>query len=486
MKINPALNFRREPSFTKKSQSKKNVDVFGAVRKIGGGVNPSIFKAYDIRGIYPGQVNEDVAYLIGGVFLKFFKKRKKPIIVVGSDNRISSPSLKKGLIKGVLDGGGNVIDIGLCSTPMFYFSIAHFGFDGGVQITASHLPPQYNGFKFVREKAIPVDEKTGLKEIKEILRFPTRIQKKKKGNLIKKNFLKDYLKFNLKDFDLKRMGSLKIVIDTGNAITGVLIPKIFKYSNFQIFHLFPELDGNFPNRPPDCLKRGALKKLKEEVLKKKADLGIAFDGDGDRIVFVDERSNFVSPDIITALIASLLLKEKPRERILYTVRSSKIIPDVVREKRGKSVIWMVGRSYIGRKIRKENILFGGEFSGHYYLRDYYFCEAPLFVLFKILEELSRTKQKFSEILKPFKKYFHSGEINFKVKNPERILKILEKKYKKGKLSHLDGLKVDFRDWWFNIRFSRTEPLLRLVVEAKTKKLMQEKKKELSSLITRNL
>ena len=451
-------------------------------------INPEIFKGYDIRGKYPEEINEEVACRIGQAFINFIKRRrkfKKLDILVGRDNRLSSSLIFKGLCQGFISRGVNVYDLGVCTTPMFYFASSHYRFDdGGIMITASHLPKEYNGFKIIKDVPIPIDYKTGLKTIKkEAVSKDIFGSTRAKGRVFKKNVLKEYVRFNLKEFNLDKIAPLKIVIDTGNASTGLVVPEMFKKTKCKIFHLFPKLDGNFPNRPLDCVKKGSLRHLKGEILKRKADLGIAFDGDGDRVVFVDEKGKLISPNVITALIAKILLRENQEETILTTVRGSRIISDVVREAGGKLVVWQVGHSNIKRKMRKKNILFGGEASGHYYLRNHYFSEAPFFVIFKILETMSKTGESVSGLVKPFQKYFHSGEINFKVKNKKRAMMTLENKFKKGKVSKIDGLRVDFSDWWFNVRLSNTEPLLRLVVEAKSRWLMEKKKKELIKLIT---
>jgi len=443
-------------------------------------INPQIFRAYDIRGIYPKELDERAAYLIGRAFVKFFKKPRLKI-VVGRDNRLSSPSLFKALTKGIIDQGADVIDIGLSTTPMHYFTVAHFKFDGGVMITASHNPPQYNGFKFVREKAIPISEKTGLKEIKKLTTRPGNVITRP-GRVVKKEVLKEYIAFNLKDFNLKKIKLLKIVIDTANAVPGILVPKIFKKTNCKIYYLFAKLDGSFPNHLPSPHEEKNLKSLKKEVLRKKADLGIAFDGDGDRVIFVDEKGKMILGDLITALLASLILKENPGEKVLCDVRSSNIVRDVVKEMGGIPVIGRIGHSFIKERMRRENIIFQGELNGHYYLRTHYFCEAPFFVIFKILEEISRNRKSISELVKPFQKYSHSGEINFKVKNKKKVFKTLEDKFRGGEILKIDGLRIDFPNWWFNVRPSHTEPLLRLVVEARTKKLMEQKIKEIKSII----
>lgn len=446
-----------------------------------------IFKNYDIRGKYPEEINREIAYSLGWALVNFAKKQrnvKKIDILIGRDNRKSSLALFKAVSKGILDAGGNVISLGLCTSPIFYFASGYCkADDGGVMITASHLPKNYNGFKLIRELPLSIDIKVGLKEIKKIIQKRIFKTPEKRGNLIKKNVFKKYLQFIHKDSELFKMKPIKIVVDTGNATTGMIVPQIFKKLNCKIFYLFQKLDGDFPNRPLDCTKPENLKSLKREVLKRKADLGVAFDGDGDRIAFLDERGRFASPSVISALISSILLKDNPGEKILYTVNQSRIIPEVIEKNGGISIISKVGHSNIKRRMRKEDILFGGEASAHYYHRSPYFCEAPFFVLFKILKEISKTEKSLSELIAPFKKYFHSGEINLRAKDKNKALKTLESKFRKdGQVLKIDGLRINFEDWWFNIRPSHTEPLLRLVIEAKTKKLLERKKKAIITLI----
>ncbi|OGZ21216.1 MAG: hypothetical protein A2922_01035 [Candidatus Nealsonbacteria bacterium RIFCSPLOWO2_01_FULL_43_36] len=443
-------------------------------------VNPEIFRAYDIRGIYPEMLNEEAAYLIGRAFVKFLKKQR-PTVVVGKDARLSTPKISSHLIKGITDQGGNVVDIGLSITPMLYFAAAHFKYDGGINVTASHNPPQYNGLKLVREKAIPISGDSGMEEIKEMV-LRGRFKDAEKGRAIKKNVSEEYIKFNLKDHNLKMIKPLKVVVDTANAVPGLVVKEFFKKTNCKIDHLFADLDGNFPNHLPSPHEEKNLGAIKREVLKKKADLGIAFDGDGDRIIFVDEKGEIIPGDFITALMAELILKENPGEKVLCDVRSSNIIREAVKMAGGRVVIGRIGHSFIKERMRKENIIFQGELNGHYYLRSHYFSEAPFFVILKIIEEVSKTGKKISELVKDFAVYYHSGEINFKINDKKGALKALEDKFKDGKILKIDGLRIDFEDWWFNVRPSNTEPLLRLVLEAKTKKLLAEKKEELLALL----
>lgn len=447
-------------------------------------INPDIFKAYDIRGIYPDELNEETAYLIGRAYVQFLKK-KKPKIVVGQDNRLSSPDLFQSLTKGLITQGAEVVDIGLSTTPLLYFTVAYFDFDGGINITASHNAAQYNGFKIVREKAVPVSGMSGIYEIRDLV-LAGKFQPEEKGNMTTKEVLSDYKKFNLEKFNLNRIKPLRIVVDTANAVAGVVVPEILKETNCQTDYLFLELDGSFPNHIPDPLKKENLKEICQKIKKEGADLGIAFDGDGDRVLFIDEKGEAVDGDLITALISKIILKENPGENIIYDVRSSNIVPETIQENGGVPIVERIGHTFFKEKMREKDAVFGGELSGHYYCRNHFFCECPFFVLFKILEIISQSSEPLSKIISPFRKYFGSGEINFKVKDKEKILKELEKNPpgggEKGKILKLDGLRIDFKDWWFLVRPSNTEPLLRLVIEGKNKKLVEEKTHFLSGLL----
>jgi phosphomannomutase len=446
--------------------------------------NPSIFKAYDIRGIYQKDFDKETAYKIGRAFVRFMSGGKNKLnIAIGRDNRVSSPEIGKYLIEGITDEGANVTDIGLATTPMLYFAVANYNFDAGIEITASHNPKEYNGFKMVKEKAVPISGETGIQEIKEIiLNLNKEAKKGNKGEIVKKEILKDYTRFVLEDLDRKKIKPLKIIVDTANSVSGILIPEIFKETPFEICHIFSELDGNFPNHPADPLKKENLKELQDKIKDKKADLGVAFDGDGDRIVFVDGNGEIIPGYLILAMVSEIILKDKKGEKVLYDLRSSNIVKETVEGAGGIALMSRVGHSFIKQRMRKEDILLTGELSGHYYFRGNYFFESPFFVLFKIVEAISQSQKPLSDLTKKYKKYFHSGEINFKVANKDKKIKELENYFKDGKISHLDGIRIDFPDWWFNVRPSNTEPLLRLVLEAKNEKLMKEKKEEIQGLI----
>lgn len=434
----------------------------------------NIFKAYDIRGIYGKDLNEDTAFKIGQSFVVFLKKKlnKEDLtIVLAKDNRISSNSLFSFIKRGIMSQGANVIDIGLSTTPLFYFSVAHFKYDGGIIITASHNPKEYNGFKFVGPLSEPISEDTGLLEIKELVLQNT-FERKEQGTEEKKSFINDYVSFN--SFN-NNFSDIKIVIDTANSVSGIVISQILP----NAIHIFKELDGNFPNHEPNPLKEENMIFLKEKIKQEKADLGVAFDGDGDRLFFIDEKGQSVSSDLILALMASLIIKGK--EKILYDVRSSNIVKETIESLGGIPVLSRVGHSFIKEKMKKEDIVFGGEYSGHFFSKNHYFTECPYFVLFNIIEKMKKENKTLSQLIEPFRKYFHSGEINFKVENKEEIIKQIKEKYKEGKIMEIDGLRVDFPDWWFLVRASNTEPLIRLIVEAKNKELMAEKKNELLKL-----
>ncbi|MCZ2845674.1 MAG: phosphomannomutase/phosphoglucomutase, partial [Candidatus Bathyarchaeota archaeon] len=384
-------------------------------------VYPEIFKAYDIRGTYPQKVNKEIALQVGRAFYEFLKKgKKRPLtIIVGRDNRLSSGILTEALKNGIKMQGGKVIDIGLSTTPMLYFGVIFFEAGGGINVTASHNPPEYNGFKPVREKSIPLSGDAGIYEIREMIK-KNRIPKRgKRGREIKKKILNEYINFNLEFFKQSEAPPLKVAVDTANAIGGILIQELAKrLKKIKFYHLFSRLDGNFPNHNPDPLVENNLIFLQKEVIKRKADFGIGLDGDGDRIIFVDEKKQPISGDLITALIARRVLKERIGEKILYDIRSSRVVKETIKDNRGVPILSRVGHSFIAQKLIDKDAFFGGEFSGHYYLKlkEGSFSEVPLFALFKIIEEISIQKTPLSKIIKPFQKFVSSGEINFEIKD----------------------------------------------------------------------
>ncbi len=439
-------------------------------------INPSIFRAYDIRGVYPEEINEETVYEIGRAHVKFLQAKK---IVVGRDCRLSSPSLFKALTRGIRDQGAKVIDVGLVSTPMLYFSVIHLKADGGIEITASHNSGEQNGLKMVREAAKPLSGVSGLKEIKE-LALQGNKKAKLKGRYYKKNIKDSYLKDIWQQINPKKIRKFRVVIDAGNGMGSLVVSELFKKLKCKVYPLYFDLDGSFPNHLPNPLLAKNLADIKKEVKKRRADLGIAFDGDADRVVFIDEKGKEVPGDLITALLASCF----PRSKILYDIRSSRIVKEEIEKHGSVAVPSRIGHSFIKETMRKEKIVFGGELSGHYYLQDNGYIESPLTVVFMVLAMLA--DKTLSQIIKPLRKYHSSGEINFIVEKKKQVLKKMAERYKKkGKISWLDGLTVEFPDYWFNLRPSNTENLLRLNLEADSKKLKEEKVKQISKLLILN-
>lgn len=435
----------------------------------------SIFKAYDIRGIYPEEINEEIAYKIGRAFVEFLASKT---VVLGYDMRESSLSIFESLSKGINDSGANVINIGLCSTPMCYFANGKLKADASIMITASHNTGEYNGLKLCRENAIPISGDTGIKEIEKLVLKNEFTQSKTKGEItINENVKNEYMK-HISSF-AKINKKFKVVIDCANAMGAVEMKVLAPFLN--ITSIYHELDSSFPNHEANPLKTETLHDLQKKVKDEKADLGIAFDGDADRVGFVDETGNIIPMDLMTALISEDILSDK-KETILYDLRSSNAVKETIEKNGGKAVECRVGHAFIKQQMRENNAFFAGELSGHYYFKENYTAESSSLAAIYLLNLMSKTGKKPSELIKPLKKYYQSGEINSKVKDTVKVLKIIEEKYSTGKIDTLDGLKISFKDWWFSLRASNTDPVIRLNVEANTKELMEEKRDELLKLI----
>jgi phosphomannomutase len=434
-----------------------------------------LFKAYDIRGIYPAELTLDFAHRLGKAVAICFTNED---IVVGRDFRIGSDRLAEELIRGINDQGANVIDIGHCSTPMLYFATQE---NPGVMVTASHNPKEYNGFKICSKGGNPLGYPDGLTPIKLAMENREFGKPRHKGKVRHKNIMPQYAA-HIKQFKGK-IKSLKVVVDAGNGIQGVIVPKVFARLPAKIIPLFFEPDGNFPNRSPNPIKTGALDRLSKAVKENKASFGAAFDGDGDRIVFVDEKGKQIRPDHILALLAQHMLKENPHAKILFDARCSRIVKEKVTEEGGVAILTRVGHTYITQIMKEENALLAGELSGHYYFRENFCADNGDIPLMLMLNILSGEKKPLSKLLAPMDKYFNSGEINFKIENKQQVMKKIEEEYcDKGRVFHIDGLSVEFPDWWFNIRPSNTEPVLRLNVEANTKAMLDRKLAELKRLL----
>ncbi|MCK4891721.1 MAG: phosphomannomutase/phosphoglucomutase, partial [Candidatus Pacebacteria bacterium] len=441
-------------------------------------IDESIFKAYDIRGIYPAQLDEKLAYKIGRGYATFILKEnsKARNIVVGSDMRVSSPALKKELIRGFVDSGLDVVDVGLVSTPTFYFAVSFYNYDGGIQVSASHNPKEYNGFKIVRERAFPIGKNTGIFAIRDIILKDEFIKSEKKGRIIEKdNILRDFIGNQLSNIDVSKIKKFKIVVDAANSMGALDIEEFFKKVPVELIKINFELDGTFPSHEADPLKEENLKLLKQKVIETGADFGISSDGDGDRYFFVDEKGNSLRQEILRGIMAQIELADNYGATVCYDIRPGRITKDMIEEMGGKSIVTPVGHSLIKEIMIKNDAVFGGESSGHYfYKKNYGTFEMPAILIAKFLKFLSEKNMVFSEVVKPYQKYFHSGEINFRVKSVAEKLKEIEEKYSDGKIIKIDGVTVEYSDWWFNVRGSNTEPVIRLNLEAKTNELMKEK------------
>ncbi len=438
----------------------------------------SIFKAYDIRGLYPETLNEDIIYRIGRAYVIKFKSNK---VTVGRDARVSSPSLFKALVKGITDQGCDVVDIGIVTTPMMYFSAWNYPYDGGLMVSASHNPPKYNGVKMVRKGAVPIGGETGIYEIgKMIDNLPDELPEHK-GKVESLEIMNDYIKHSL-DYLKIPLKKFKIVIDTANAVGGPVCSEFFNKLDCDFKHLFSELDGTFPNHEANPLKEENVKDLQEVVVKNNADIGIAFDGDGDRCSFIDEQGNSVASDLIITLVAEAILKDNPGKKILADVRCSRIVEEIVDKYGGVSGRCKVGHSLVKAQMKQEGVYFAGELSSHFYLEDEHYAEAPFFVILKVLELMTSENKPLSELIKPLRKYSQSGEINSKVEDKEGKMKELAEKFSDGDVHWLDGVTVNYDNWWFNVRPSNTEPYLRLNLEANTNELMEEKKETVLKII----
>ena len=446
-----------------------------------------IFKAYDVRGVYPSEIDEEKVYKIGRAFADMLKeelKKENITIIIGRDARVSSPSLSKKIIEGVIAQGVNVVDIGLISTPSFYFAVGKHNADGGLQISASHNPKEYNGVKIVKAKAYPVGEDTGIKEIEKRVNENKFEESETKGSVSQKEgIVKEDTEFSLKFADISKIKPFKIVVDTGNGMGAQYIEELFKHLNCELIKMYFDIDGTFPNHTADPMEPKNTEDLRKKVVEEKADLGIAIDGDGDRIFFIDNEGGYIPPAITRAILSKIFLRENPGAIICYDIRPGKITYDVIVENGGTPELTKVGHSLIKEHAIKVGAPFAGESSGHFFVKtENGFFETPMIVTLKLLEEISNEGKPFTEILKPLRKYFHSGEINLEVKDKAGIIEKVKDKYSNGKLNEIDGIYIEYDDFWFNVRASNTQPLLRFTLEAKTKKIMGEKRDEILDFI----
>jgi phosphomannomutase len=441
-----------------------------------------IFKSYDIRGKYPSEINDTIAHKIGTSIARFFKEENSDAkeIVVGRDMRTSSKSLANALIEGLCTAGLNVINVGVVSTEMTYFAVGHYKYDGGIMVTASHNPAEYNGFKICREQAIPVSFETGIDRISKLTRQYHPPRGEQLGKVILCDILGDYKKHVLKFANNLR--HLRVVVDAGNGMAGKIIPIICEGLPIEIIPLYFELDGSFPNHEADPLKAENMVDLQKKVRETRAHLGVAFDGDADRCVFVDEMGRIIGCDIITALIARQMLEREKGATIVYDLRSSWTVPEEIKAAGGIPYRERVGHAYMKATLREKKAIFGGELSGHYYFKDNYYSDSGMIAFLMVLDILSVKRVPFSNIVAPLKRYHSTGEMNFEVEDKDAKISEIANKFSNGKIDYLDGVTVEYNDWWFNVRKSNTEPLLRLNLEGKTHEIVEKGKKLLINII----
>ncbi len=444
-------------------------------------VDPEIFHAYDIRGIYGENLTDDVAYRIGRAAAQYLQV---PEIAVGRDMRLSSPQLAAALIRGITDQGVNATDLGMTTTDGLYFAVGKFNFPAGVMITASHNPAQYNGMKFCRAQAFPISLESGLSDIRDLAVSGKFAEPASKGQVIKRDITDDYVKHALSFIDVSRIRPLKVVIDAGNGMAGLIMPKVFQHLPCELVPLYFELDGNFPHHPASPIEPENMVDVQKKVREVGADLGAAFDGDADRMFPVDEHGDLVDGSKVIAAVSNSLLQKFPGSTILYNLIVSKSVPELINKLGGKAIRTRVGHSYIKAEMRQNNAIFGGEHSGHFYFRDNWFADSGLIALLILLELVSVENKPLSEILKPLDHGFRSGEINSTIADAQGKMHALEERFGKNAktVDHLDGVTLDFGDWWFNVRPSNTEPLLRLNLEANSHELMEQKRDEVLAFI----
>jgi phosphomannomutase len=445
-------------------------------------IEPSIFKAYDIRGITPTQLDPEVARRIGRAFVDYLGVKK---IAVGRDARLSSPEIAAAFVRGVRSQGCAVVDIGVAGTDMLYYYVASRGLKGGAIITASHNPKEWNGIKMVREGALALSGDAGIKEIKEAVVAGRYADDPAPGapEPEQETISDDYARHVLSFIDEKAVRPMKVVMDTGNGMGAIGARAVFPRLPVEMVPMYFELDGTFPNHPADPLLPENRREIEERVPAEKADLGIAWDGDADRCFFIDDTGAFVPGDFVTALLGERFCQREKGARIVYDVRASRAVRDRVQAAGGTALMHRVGHAFMKKRMRDENAVFGGEVSGHFYFRENWFADNGMIPAVLMLELMSRSGKKLSELLLPIRsRYFISGEVNSKVQDVAAATRRIEERYRDAQLSTLDGISVDYPDWHFNVRPSNTEPLLRLNLEAYSREDMERRRDEVLALI----
>ncbi|MBQ43207.1 MAG: phosphomannomutase/phosphoglucomutase [Gemmatimonadetes bacterium] len=442
-------------------------------------VDPSVFKAYDIRGIYPEQLNEETARAIGRAFVTYLNPRE---VVVGRDMRLSGPAMHASLVAGLTQQGADVIDIGMVSTDQYYYACATLD-RPGLMVTASHNPPQYSGFKMVRKMPYLLSGDEGIQDLRRIVEADGSPNSGRTGAVRERDLSEGFTEKVVGLIDPARLAPLKVVADTGNGMVGPVLKRVYERLPVELTGMYLDPDGSLPNHGLDPMKEENRAALQERVIAEGADVGFAFDGDGDRFFAIDDRGRFVPGDFLTALMGTYLLEREKGATIIYDVRCSWAVPELIQTAGGIALIERVGHSFIKPRMFEEGGIFGGELSGHYYFRDFFGADSGIVPSLIILEMLSRKGVKLSQLLEPLEQqYFLSGEINTEVEDPAGRIQAVEESYSNGKVEHVDGVSVSYEDWHFNVRASNTEPLLRLNLEGRSRQLMEEKTDEVLGVI----
>ena len=448
-------------------------------------LDPKVFKAYDVRGIYPDELDEAGAEAIGRAYVERFEPRR---IAVGRDMRLSSPAMHAAVMRGAATAGADVLDLGLVGTEMVYFAVGSLGLEGGIMVTASHNPKQYTGMKLVRRGALPVGGESGLLDVRDHAMSAAdtsgaRHRTCPEGTIEPFDIWPEYVARVLSFVDLAAIEPLKVVIDAANGMAGAMLPPVLERLPIEAVRCNFEPDGSFPHHEPNPLLPENREFIVGKTLEEDADLGVAFDGDADRCFFVDDTGEFVPGDFVTALFAESVLAKEPGAKIIYDVRASRAVPETIARDGGTALVNRVGHAFIKARMRKEDAAFAGEVSGHYYFRDFSQADSGVIPFLLMLELISRKGRPLAEILAPLRsRYFITGELNTPVPDVALKLQELKERYADGRVSHLDGISVDFDDWHFNVRPSNTEPLLRLNLEATSEELMEQKRDEVLEMI----
>jgi phosphomannomutase len=447
-------------------------------------IHPGIFKAYDIRGLYPGEIDETIAHQIGRGFVAYLSAAR---VGVSRDMRVSSPAIAAAFIDGAREQGASVVDYGMLPTDVLYFATVTDRLDGGAQITASHNPKQYNGVKMVRAEALPLSGDAGIGDIRDMIandRIPA--PGSSRGSLASRDLLPQYVDKVFSFIEPAIITPFNVVLDAGSGMAGLVAPMLFDRLPCRTTRLCFDVDGTFPNHEANPLIEENRRDITAEVVRQGADIGIAWDGDADRCFFIDGSGEFISGDFVTALLAEAFLLKHPGATVIYDLRASHAVRDTVATHKGRALMNRVGHAFIKQRMRQEDGIFAGEVTGHYYFRDFYYADNGFIPALLILELMSKKNLPLRDLLRPYReRYFISGEINTTLRSLEdapKKLAAIEARYRDAALARMDGLSVDYEDWHFNIRASNTEPLLRLNLEAKTPEMMERKRDEVLELI----